>query len=53
MLSETHSETSSYNYGTGAGEKYLLKVVAKYADRYNLYFGTPQKMERKINILKD
>ena len=37
----------------GAGEKYLLKVVAKYADRYNLYFGTPQKMERKINILKD
>jgi alkanesulfonate monooxygenase SsuD/methylene tetrahydromethanopterin reductase-like flavin-dependent oxidoreductase (luciferase family) len=37
----------------GAGEKYLLKVVAKYADRYNLYFGTPQEMERKINILKD
>lgn len=37
----------------GAGEKYLLKVVAKYANRYNLYFGTPQKMERKINILKD
>ena len=37
----------------GAGEKYLLKVVAKYADRYNLYFGTPQKMERKINIVKD
>ncbi|MDW0145124.1 MAG: hypothetical protein QOK60_00015 [Nitrososphaeraceae archaeon] len=31
----------------------MLKVVAKYADRYNLYFGTPQKMERKINILKD
>jgi alkanesulfonate monooxygenase SsuD/methylene tetrahydromethanopterin reductase-like flavin-dependent oxidoreductase (luciferase family) len=31
----------------------LLKVVAKYANRYNLYFGTPQKMERKINILKD
>ena len=37
----------------GAGEKYLLKVVAKYADRYNLYFGTPQEMIRKINILKD
>ena len=37
----------------GAGEKYLLKVVAKYADRYNLYFGTPQEMKRKINILKD
>lgn len=37
----------------GAGEKYLLKVAAKYADRYNLYFGTPQEMERKIKILKD
>ena len=37
----------------GAGEKYLLKVLAKYADRYNLYFGTPQEMGRKINILKD
>jgi alkanesulfonate monooxygenase SsuD/methylene tetrahydromethanopterin reductase-like flavin-dependent oxidoreductase (luciferase family) len=36
-----------------SGEKYLLKVVAKYADRYNLYFGTPQEMERKINTLKD
>ena len=31
----------------------MLKVVAKYADRYNLYFGTPQEMKRKINILKD
>ena len=37
----------------GAGEKYLLKVVAKYADRYNLYFGTPEEMKRKINILND
>jgi alkanesulfonate monooxygenase SsuD/methylene tetrahydromethanopterin reductase-like flavin-dependent oxidoreductase (luciferase family) len=37
----------------GAGEKYLLKVAAKYANRYNLYFGTPEEMERKINILKD
>jgi len=37
----------------GSGEKYLLKVAAKHADRYNLYFGTPQEMERKINILKD
>jgi alkanesulfonate monooxygenase SsuD/methylene tetrahydromethanopterin reductase-like flavin-dependent oxidoreductase (luciferase family) len=53
LLSETRSETSSHNYGGGAGEKYLLKVVAKYADRYNLYFGTPQEMRRKINILKD
>lgn len=37
----------------GSGEKYLLKVVAKYADRYNLYFGTPDQMRRKINILKE
>jgi len=37
----------------GSGEKYLLKVVAKYADRYNLYFGTPEEMKRKINILND
>jgi alkanesulfonate monooxygenase SsuD/methylene tetrahydromethanopterin reductase-like flavin-dependent oxidoreductase (luciferase family) len=25
----------------GLGEKYLLKVVAKHADRYNLFFGSP------------
>jgi alkanesulfonate monooxygenase SsuD/methylene tetrahydromethanopterin reductase-like flavin-dependent oxidoreductase (luciferase family) len=31
----------------------LLKVAAKYADRYNLYFGTPEQMKRKINILND
>ncbi len=37
----------------GSGEKYLLKVAAKHADRYNLYFGTPEEMNRKINILKD
>lgn len=37
----------------GSGEKYLLKVAAKYADRYNLYFGSPEEMKRKINILKD
>jgi hypothetical protein len=28
-------------------------VVAKYEDRYNLYFGTPEEMNRRINILKD
>jgi hypothetical protein len=33
-------------------ERYLLKVVAKCADRYNLYFETPEGMKRKINILK-
>jgi alkanesulfonate monooxygenase SsuD/methylene tetrahydromethanopterin reductase-like flavin-dependent oxidoreductase (luciferase family) len=37
----------------GSGEKYLLKVAAKYADRYNLYFGTPEEMKRKIKILND
>jgi hypothetical protein len=33
-------------------ERYLLKVVAKCEDRYNLYFETPEGMKRKINILK-
>lgn len=37
----------------GSGEKYLLKIAAKYADRYNLYFGTPEEMKRKISILND
>ena len=37
----------------GAGEKFLLKVAAKYADRYNLYFGSPEVMKRKIDILKE
>ncbi len=36
----------------GSGEKYLLKVVAKHADRYNLFFGSPTEMKRKISILK-
>ena len=37
----------------GSGEKYLLKVAAKHADRYNLFFGTPSKMKRKMSILKE
>ena len=37
----------------GSGEKYLLKVVAKHADRYNLFFGSPIEMKRKISILKE
>jgi alkanesulfonate monooxygenase SsuD/methylene tetrahydromethanopterin reductase-like flavin-dependent oxidoreductase (luciferase family) len=37
----------------GSGEKYLLKVVAKHADRYNLFFGSPDEMKRKISILKE
>jgi len=35
----------------GAGERYLLKVVAKHANRYNLFFGKPQDIKRKISIL--
>ncbi|MFB5600534.1 MAG: TIGR03560 family F420-dependent LLM class oxidoreductase [Nitrososphaeraceae archaeon] len=35
----------------GAGEKYLLKVVAKHANRYNLFFGTPQDIKKKISVL--
>jgi F420-dependent oxidoreductase-like protein len=37
----------------GSGEKYLLKVVAKHADRYNLFFGAPGEMKRKISILME
>jgi F420-dependent oxidoreductase-like protein len=37
----------------GAGERYLLKVAAKHADRYNLYFGTPEEMKRKIETIKE
>lgn len=37
----------------GSGEQYLLKVVAKHANRYNIFFGTPQEMKRKITIVKD
>jgi alkanesulfonate monooxygenase SsuD/methylene tetrahydromethanopterin reductase-like flavin-dependent oxidoreductase (luciferase family) len=37
----------------GSGEKYLLKVAAKHADRYNLFFGSPKEMRRKIEILKE
>ena len=37
----------------GSGEKHLLKVVAKHADRYNLFFGTPNEIKRKISTLKE
>ncbi len=37
----------------GSGEKYLLKVLARHADRYNLFFGSPDEMERKISLLKE
>ena len=37
----------------GSGEKYLLKVVARHADRYNLFLGSPDEMERKISLLKE
>jgi F420-dependent oxidoreductase-like protein len=37
----------------GSGEKYLLKVVAKHADRYNIFFGSPDEMKKKISLLKE
>jgi F420-dependent oxidoreductase-like protein len=37
----------------GSGERYLLKVVAKHADRYNLYYGSPNEMHTKISLLKE
>ena len=37
----------------GSGEKYLLKVVARHADRYNLFFGSPDEIKRKISLLKE
>jgi F420-dependent oxidoreductase-like protein len=37
----------------GSGENYLLRVAARHANRYNLYFALPDEMKRKISILKD
>lgn len=37
----------------GEGERYLLKVVAKHADRYNHPCGSIQVLERKISIIKE
>ena len=37
----------------GSGEKYLLKVVAKHADRYNNFFGSPDQLKKKIAVLKE
>jgi F420-dependent oxidoreductase-like protein len=37
----------------GSGKKYLLKVAAKHADRYNLFFGSPSDIKRKISLLKE
>lgn len=37
----------------GSGEDYLLKVAAKHADRYNLFFGSPKEMKRKVSILNE
>ena len=37
----------------GSGEKYLLKVAAKHADRYNLFFRSPSEMKRKISVLEE
>lgn len=37
----------------GSGEKYLLRVVAKYADRYNMPFCSPLQVQRKISVLRE
>jgi F420-dependent oxidoreductase-like protein len=37
----------------GSGEKYLLKVVAKHADRYNNFFGSPEELKKKMVVLKE
>jgi F420-dependent oxidoreductase-like protein len=37
----------------GSGEKYLLKVVAKHADRYNHPCGSVELLKRKISKLKE
>jgi F420-dependent oxidoreductase-like protein len=37
----------------GTGEKLLLRVAAKHANRYNHPFGTPSELKRKIQVLKE
>ena len=37
----------------GIGEKYLLKVVARHADRYNHPCGSAEDLKRKISVLRD
>jgi len=37
----------------GSGERYLLKVVAKHADRYNNFFGSHKELKKKIAVLKE
>lgn len=37
----------------GSGEKLLLRVVAKHADRYNHPFGTPDELKHKVEVLKE
>lgn len=37
----------------GTGEKLLLRVAAKHADRYNHPFGTPGELKRKVEVLKE
>ena len=37
----------------GTGEKYLLKVVAKHANRYNHPFSSPEDIKGKLAVLKD
>lgn len=36
-----------------SGERYLLKVVAKQADRYNNFFGRTKDLKNKIAVLRE
>ena len=37
----------------GGGEKVLLRLVARYADRWNIYPESPAEFEHKLKVLKD
>lgn len=37
----------------GKGERYLLKIAAKHANRYNYSFGLPEDLKKKISALKE
>ncbi|NMJ86450.1 MAG: LLM class F420-dependent oxidoreductase [Thaumarchaeota archaeon] len=37
----------------GSGEKLLLRIAAKHANRYNHPFGTPEELKRKVEVLKE
>ena|SRR5918912_1082920 len=52
MQSQTFARTLSIMI-RGSGEKYLLKLVAKHADRYNHPCGSIELLKRKISKSKE